>query len=112
MLHGAGRFAALFFKDMSKLAPSKYQIVRHRVMYRMFGSGSMHSPYAIFQKHARSFNGGRAIGLRRASDTCMMGYFMAMHRDLHLKGTLQATVIFLKVKSCKDPTNTIQDKME
>jgi hypothetical protein len=40
----------MFFKDISKLAPIKNQILRHRFMYRVFGSGAIHSPYAIFQK--------------------------------------------------------------
>jgi hypothetical protein len=42
-------------------------------MYRVFGSGDMHSPYIIFQKYARSFNSGRAIGLLCASATRMYG---------------------------------------
>jgi hypothetical protein len=116
-IHGAEHIAALFFKDISKLAPIKYQIVGHPFMYRVFGSGAMRSPYALFQKHARSFNSGCAIGLLHASDTRTVGYFMAMHRDLRLKGALQATIsgsdfISLKVKSFKDPTDTIQDKKE
>jgi hypothetical protein len=47
----------------------------------------------------------------------MVGCFMAMHRDIFLKGSLQATVvggdfISLKFKSFEDPTNTIQAKIE
>jgi hypothetical protein len=46
-----------------------------------------------------------------------VGYFMAMHHELSLKGALQATVvggdfISLKVKSFEDSTNNIQDKIE
>jgi hypothetical protein len=55
--------------------------------------------------------------LLHASGTRMVGYFMVMRRDLRLKGALQATVdgsdfIYFKVKSCNDPTDTIQDNME
>jgi hypothetical protein len=116
-LHAAEHVPALFFKDISKLAPIKYKIFHHPFVYHVFGSGAIHSPCALFQKHARSFNIGHATGLLRAYDTRMTGYFMAMHRDLRLKGALQATVagsdfVSLKVNSFKDPTDTIQDKNE
>jgi hypothetical protein len=47
----------------------------------------------------------------------MVGCFVAMHRDLFLKGSLQATVvggefISLKLKSLEDTTDTIQAKIE
>jgi hypothetical protein len=85
-------------------------------MCRVFGSGTVYSPYALFQKHARTLNSGRAIELLWASEK-LVGYVMAMHQDLHLKGALQANVagsdfVSLEVKSFKDPTNTIQDKIE
>jgi hypothetical protein len=77
----------------------------------------MHSLYALFQRHARAFNNGCPIGLLRASDTRMTGYFMAMHRDLHLKQALQAAVagsdfIYLKMKKSKDPTSKIRDELD
>jgi hypothetical protein len=95
----------------------KHQIVRHPFIYRVFGSGAMHSPYALFQRHARAFNNGRPIGLLQAYDTRMAGYFMVMHRDLRLKQVLQATVagrnfISLKISKSKDPTATIRDELE
>jgi hypothetical protein len=42
---------------------------------------------------------------------------MTMHRDLHLKQALQATVmgsdfISLKISKSKDPTATIRDELE
>jgi hypothetical protein len=82
VLHGAEHVVSLFFKDLSNIQDMKHQIVRHRFIYRIFGSG----------RHARAFNNGRPIGLLRASDTRMAGYFMAMHRDIRLKQALQATV--------------------
>jgi hypothetical protein len=72
-------------------AGSQYQIVCHRFMYRVCLSGSMHSPYALFQKHVRSFNDGRTIGLLHDSETHTEGHFMAMHCDLRLKGALHTT---------------------
>jgi hypothetical protein len=47
----------------------------------------------------------------------MTGYFMAMHRDLHLKQALQAAVagsdfIYLKMKKSKDTTATIRYELE
>jgi hypothetical protein len=82
VLHGAEHVVSLFFKDLSKLPQVQDQILRHRFIYRVFGSGSMHLPYALFHKQTRKFNNGRDIGLLRAADTRMAGYFMAMHRDL------------------------------
>jgi hypothetical protein len=73
VLHGAAHAPALFFKDISKLAPIKYQIVHHRFMYHMFGFGSMHSSYAFSQKHASSFNIGHTIRIMRASEMHMAG---------------------------------------
>jgi hypothetical protein len=82
VLHGAEHVVSLFFKDVATLSPVHHQIIRHRYIYRVFGSGSMHSPFALFRRHAKSFNRGGTIGLLRAADTRMAGYFMAMHRDL------------------------------
>jgi hypothetical protein len=117
VLHGAEHVVSLFFKDLSNIQVVKHHIVRHRFIYRVFRSGAIHSPYALFQRHARAFNNGRPIGLLRASDTRMTGYFMAMHRDLSLKQALKATVagsdfISLKISKSKDPTATIRDELE
>jgi hypothetical protein len=108
---------SLFVKDLSNIQVVKHQIVRHCFIYCVFGSGAMHSPYALFQRHAQAFNNGRTIGLLRASDTRMAGYFMVMHRDLDLKHALQSTVagsdlISLKITKSKDPTATIRDELE
>jgi hypothetical protein len=116
VLHGAEHVVSVFFKDLSNIQVVKHQIVRHHFIYRVFGSGAMHSPYAIFQRHARAFNNGRPIGLLRAYDTRMTGYLMAMHRDLRLKQALQATVAgrdftSLKISKPKDPTDTIIDEL-
>jgi hypothetical protein len=117
VLHRAEHVVSLFFKDLSNIQVVKHHIMRHRVIYRVFESGAMHSPYALFQRHTRAFNNGRPIGLLRASNTRMAGYFMAMNRDLLLNQALQATVtgsdfISLKISKSKDPTATIRDELE
>jgi hypothetical protein len=104
VLHGAEHVVSLFFKDLYNIQVVKHHIVRHRFIYRVFGSGAMHSPYVLFQRHARAFNNGRPIGLLRESYTRMAGYFMAMHRDLRLKQALQATAAgsdFISLKISK-----------
>ena len=76
VIQGAEHVVSLFFKDVSKLAEIKTLIVLYRKCYAVFGSGSMHSAYALFCKQARAFNSGKKIGLIRAADTRMAGYFI------------------------------------
>ena len=74
-------------------------------MYGWFGSGSHHAPYAIFQKYAKAHNGGRPIGLIRASDTRMGGHFIAFLRLMRLKKALHSAVLspeFLRLKVATD----------
>jgi hypothetical protein len=73
VLHGAEHVVSLFFKDLSNIQVVKHHIVRHHFIHHVFGSGAMHSPYALFQRHARAFNNGRPIGLLRESVTRMAG---------------------------------------
>jgi hypothetical protein len=73
LLHGTEHVVSLFFKDLTNIQVVKHHIVRNRFIYRVFGSGAMHSLHALFQRHARAFNNGRPIGLLRASDTRMAG---------------------------------------
>jgi hypothetical protein len=82
----------LFFADVARLPFLQFLIVNYRHVYRVFGSGSMHGPYAIFQKQAITFNGGQRLGLIRAADNRMAGYFTAFHRMLRLKPALEATI--------------------
>jgi hypothetical protein len=73
VLHGDDHFVSLFFKDLSKLPQVKDQILWHRFMYLVFGSGSMHLPYALLHKQTQQFNNGHDIGLIRAVDMIMAG---------------------------------------
>lgn len=91
VLHGAEHVVSLFCKDVAKLIPIHIVVLKYRFLYRVFGSGSMHRPYALFIKCAKEFNDGRKIGLLRPADTRMAGYFIALHRLLRLKKALQST---------------------
>jgi Protein of unknown function (DUF 659) len=101
VLHGIEHVVSLFFSDLSKLPFVRFLILNYRRVYRVFGSGSMHSPYAMFQKNSQTFNGGRKIGLVRAADTRMAGYFYAFHRMLRLQPALKATVSSVEFKGLK-----------
>lgn len=50
VIHGVEHVVSLFFSDVAKLRQVDAFIRLYRDVYRVFGSGSMHSPYAIFQK--------------------------------------------------------------
>ena len=104
VLHGIEHVVSLFFADVARLPFLQFLILNYRRLYRVFGSGSMHGPYAIFQKQALTFNGGVRLGLIRAADNRMAGYFTAFHRMLRLKPALEATIAsaeFLSLKLTK-----------
>jgi hypothetical protein len=92
VLHGAEHVISLFYQDIFKLP--QFEILKNinRLIYRWFGSGSMHSPYAIFSKHTRDHNSGKPIGLIRAADTRMGGHVISMLRTLRLKDPLISTI--------------------
>ena len=50
-LHGAEHVVSLFFSDISKLPAVNTFIRFYRRIYKWFGSGSHHAPYAIFKNH-------------------------------------------------------------
>ena len=100
-LHGAEHVISLFFSDIFKFPQfsNLYRIAQKA--YRVFGSGSMHAPYAIFQKYSKLHNGGKNIGLIRASGTRMAGNAIVMMRFIRLRNALISTVTsaeFLKLK--------------
>ena len=92
VLHGVEHVVSLFFADVSKLRFVQFLIMNYRRVYRVFGSGAMHAPYAMFHRNTQTFNGGKRIGLIRAADTRMAGYFIAFHRMLRLRPALEATI--------------------
>lgn len=92
VIHGAEHVISLFYSDIFRL--DEFAVLKrlNQYIYRFFGSGSMHSPYAIFSKHARDHNNGKSIGLIRASDTRMGGHVISMMRTLKLKDPLLNTL--------------------
>eukprot|EP00428_Durinskia_dybowskii_P004068 CAMPEP_0170291710 /NCGR_PEP_ID=MMETSP0116_2-20130129/45948_1 /TAXON_ID=400756 /ORGANISM="Durinskia baltica, Strain CSIRO CS-38" /LENGTH=1013 /DNA_ID=CAMNT_0010543199 /DNA_START=29 /DNA_END=3070 /DNA_ORIENTATION=+ len=92
VIHGAEHVISLFYSDVFHLREFKLLKTTNRLIYRYFGSGAMHSPYAIFSKHTKDHNSGRSIGLIRASDTRMGGHVISMLRTLRLKDSLISTI--------------------
>jgi hypothetical protein len=89
----AAHSVSLFFSDIcKKLWQFRLMLVNYRRLYRLFGSGSMHSPYALFGSQSKNFNDGRKVGLLRAADTRMAGHMYAQMRMLRLREPLVATI--------------------
>lgn len=55
-LHGAEHVVSLFFSDICKISSIQAFIRYYRRVYKWFGSGSHHVPYAIFSKHVSEVN--------------------------------------------------------
>jgi len=92
VLHGVEHVVSLFFSDVARIPQVHLLIAKQKRRYNTFGSGAIHGAHAIFSTQAKIFNNGKQLGLCRASDTRMAGYFMAMHRDLRLRKALESTV--------------------
>ena len=92
VIHGAEHVVSLFYSDVFRL--QEFDILKrfNQSLYRYFGSGAMHSSYAIFSKHTRDHNKGKSIGLIRASDTRMGGHVISMMRTLRLRDPLINTL--------------------
>ena len=107
-LAGAEHVISLFFSDVAKKSPTINMLIRfYRLIYGVFGSGTRHGPYAIFQQHCKAHNGGRAIGLIRAADTRMGGHFIAFIRLLRLKAAMNSCIISAEFKQLKIDRNII-----
>ena len=99
--HGCKHVISLFFQDIFKTPVLHFFVKLSRKIYSVFGSGAMHSPYAIFQKYSKNHNSGKNIGLIRAAQTRMGGEAIALQRLLRLKEPLQQTIMsneFVKLK--------------
>ena len=98
----AAHCVSLFFSDISKkLWEIRLMLTNYRRLYRLFGSGAMHSPYALFLQQSKNFNGGRKVGLIRAADTRMAGHAYAQVRMLKLRQPLVATISSAAYKDLK-----------
>jgi hypothetical protein len=101
VLHCAEHVIALFFNSVFKLniIPAFSSITKRA--YWIFGSGSMHLPYWIFQKYSKTHNNGRNICLIRAAGTQMAGSAIALMRFLRMKNSLVSAINspeFIKLK--------------
>jgi len=92
VVHGAEHAMSLFFNDLFKIPELQVFIKISRLVYKFFGSGSMHAPYAIFSKYSKQHNQGKKIGLIRAADTRMGGHVLVLIRMIRLHAALRNTV--------------------
>jgi hypothetical protein len=92
VMHGAEHVVSLFYADIFKIPEFLLLKKFNRLLYKFFGSGSMHLPYALFQKQSKAHNNGRNVGFIRSSDTRMGGHVISMMRSLRLKDALMSTV--------------------
>jgi len=92
VIHGAEHVVSLFYSDVFRIRQFDNLKRLNQSIYRFFGSGAMHSAYAIFSKHTRDHNQGKSIGLIRASDTRMGGHVISMMRTMRLKDPLINTL--------------------
>jgi hypothetical protein len=97
----AAHSVSLFFADVAKLWQMKLLLLHYRRLYRLFGSGAMHSPFALFIAQTKIFNGGRRVGLLKAADTRMAGHAYAQCRMLRLREPLIATIGSAAYKNLK-----------
>mgnify|MGYP000391209850 CR=1 FL=1 len=63
VLHGAEHVVSLFFIYVAKLMQINKLIGNYHHVYKVFGLRAMNASYALFQKQANNFNGGRKIRL-------------------------------------------------
>jgi hypothetical protein len=106
VLHGAEHVVALFYQDLFEMP--EFDVLKrfNRSLYRCFGSGAMHLPYAVFQKHSKDHNKGRNIGLIRAADTRMGGHVISLMRTLRLKAPLLSTLTSAEFLQSKNRVRT------
>ena len=93
VIHGAEHVISLFYDDVFKIPEFLLLKKFNRMLYKFFGSGSMHLPYALFQKQSKAHNNGKAVGFLRSSDVRMGGHVISMMRSLRLKDPLWSTVM-------------------
>ena len=104
VLHGVEHVCSLIFEDFSAEPEIKLMIKLSRTIQKYFGSGSMHSPYAIFMKFSE-MNFGRKIGLVKPADTRMAGHWYSWHRTHRLRHALTSTLTSPEFKKLKVADN-------
>ena len=96
---------SLFFSSISKM-PIRLLMLKTCRLYNIFGSGANHGIYSQFMLQSAHFNAGRELGLLRGAGTRFANWFYAMHRLLHLKQALLATIHlqqFIQLDAAKKP---------
>ncbi len=101
VVHGAEHVMSLLFNDLFKKEELQSFIKISQIVYKVFGSGSMHGPYATFQKYSKTHNKGHKIGLICAADTQMAGHIISLMRMLRLKDALKNTMVSVEIKEYK-----------
>ena len=91
VMRGVEHTVSLFLNDVSKITVVNQMITDHKAIYNLFGSGIYHKTHSIIKsKSYESHNGN--IGLFSGNDTIKAGYFIGMHRYLHIIKALLSTV--------------------
>ncbi len=90
----------LCFSDIAKAPPIQKYIAVHSVCYRVFGSGSMHLPHALFKDQSKKFF-RKEIGMIRPVETRFGYYFYALLRMFRLKQVLLSTIEMEKFENAK-----------
>ena len=91
VMRGVEHTVSLFFNDVSKIPVANQMITTHKAIINLFGSGIYHKPHYIVKSKSYEFH-NRNIGLFSGNDNRMAGYFIGIHRDLHTRKALLATV--------------------
>ena len=81
----------LFFYYVSKIPGVNQMVTAHKAIYNLFGSGIYNKPHYIFKSKSYEFH-NRNIGLFSGNDTSIAGYFIGMHRYLHMRKLLLAII--------------------
>ena len=91
VMRGVEHTVSLFFNYFSKITVVNQMITAHKAVYNLFGSGIYHQPHYIFKSKSYEFQ-KRNICLFSENETRTAGYFVVIHRDLHMRKELIATV--------------------
>jgi hypothetical protein len=115
IMHGCEHILSLFCSDLLNKTKIKTLVQVYKIIYKVFGTGSTHMAYAHFKNYAALQNNNKKIGLIRASETRMGGYFYAFHRLLRLRRALKKAIqddvwhkdVVLKKKGLKEAVEKI-----
>ena len=111
VLHGSEHVVSLFFKAIAKEIPAIVNLIKvYRKIYGFFGSGSHHQPHSMFREASIEYF-GYFVGMLRAADTRMAGYFISFTRFICLKDVLKNVVNSDKYENVIQKNNRLRNKM-